>query len=106
MKIETDNWKDIMETKGCISILLCLKQNGPMMKTELYSKVSRNTSMPDKIRALENHGVLRTYHYGKITMVELTDAGVAVAAHLVKIGMIMDGMDPPTEDADGFPYPG
>lgn len=87
------DWKDLLESRNSISILLCLREHDSLMKTELYSRVSRNQSMPERIVGLERIGLLSTLDRGKATLVGLTHRGMIVADHLAEIQEIMEDHD-------------
>ncbi len=67
----------ILESKHMISILLFLSNNDGCMKTELYSAVSNNPRMPEKLDDLESAGLLR---------LERNSESRAVRIYLTKLG--------------------
>lgn len=88
--IPTADWTELLGSKRCIPMLLCLRENGPMKKTDIYSKVSRNGNMPDKIQGLERMGILTTDIRGNTTIVGLTPMGMLIADHLAEIDRLID----------------
>ena len=91
--IKTTDWRNLIGHKDSIKMLLCLMENGPMKKTDIYHKVSRNSNMADRINSLEGLGVIRVDQYGRYSMIGLTRAGELVAGHLSMIGKIVDEPD-------------
>ena len=62
-----------------IDILLFIAGNPCCMKTDLYRKVSRNTSTSAKLEMMVDAGLLTIEDCGRTVFLTLTDRGYAVA---------------------------
>ena len=86
----------LLEERHAISILLFLRDGGPSKKTDIYSKVSTNPRMPDKLDMLEGAGLIvqiQDASTRRVT-VSLTPAGEEVASMLAEISRIVSGICP------------
>ena len=71
---------DSLDKDNMLSILVFLKNNRPAIKTEIYSKVSRNSTLGSKLDRLQELGLIKMYSSDtsvKIYVV-LTDKGEKV----------------------------
>lgn len=75
----------VLENKHCIAILIFLRERGSCRKTDLYSAVSNNPRMPDKIADLQSIGLVEMVTVDRKTLISLTELGVRVADALMRI---------------------
>ena len=54
----TDRGIDSLDQRHLMSIILFLHENGPSGKMEIYDAVSRNATMPKRLRALMELNIL------------------------------------------------
>lgn len=83
----------LFEEKHMIAIMLFLLDNVVSRKIDLYNGVSPNPRMPDKLDALEYHGMI-VQDLDKIsrsTLINLTEAGRQVAEHFRSVNRIVYG---------------
>lgn len=73
-----------LDRKHMLTILLYLKHNRPAIKTEIYSNISRNVNMLDKLKTLESMGLIGMYDTfdNNTCYVILTDKGEKVAGQI------------------------
>ena len=78
-----------------LTILLFLKHNRPAIKTEIYSNISRNINMIDKLNTLEEMGLIGMYNTfdSNTCYVILTDKGEKVAQQLEDMIETIDTME-------------
>ena len=86
----------VLGERHMVSVLLLLLRQGPCMKTDIYSKVSTNPRMPEKLDMLENAGlIVQTPDTStRRVTVSLTPKGIDVATLLEGISGIMSGIGP------------
>ncbi len=77
-----------------VSVLLLLRREGPCMKTDIYSSVSTNPRMPEKLDMLEHAGlIVQTPDTStRRVTISLTPAGEEVASMLAEISRIVSGI--------------
>ena len=90
MTLDGVTWVSSFESKHSISIILCLYDNGILGKTELYNMISRNANMPEKIRILEDLGILQSDTRFNTTLISLIEVGKLVAEQLMEINDILN----------------
>ena len=80
-KSATKSTVSIMDKKNMFSLLVFLKYNRPAIKSDIYTKISRNSSMNDKLTDLEGLGLITMYssEESAAIYVVLTDKGERVA---------------------------
>ena len=71
----------LLDRKHMLTILVYLKHHRPAIKTEIYSNISRNSGMADKLETLHKLGLIGMYSTfeTKTTYIILTDKGERVA---------------------------
>ena len=71
----------VFEEKHMLSTLLYLREHPGCNKSDLYTAVSRNPRMPEKLETLESLGLVRLYSRqgSASTFMELTDKGYRFA---------------------------
>ena len=77
-----------LENRHNITILLFLADNEPSIKTDIYSAISTNPRMPEKLNELDRAGLIiqKTDRFeNNRTTVTLTDKGRLVAHFLKEI---------------------
>ena len=72
-----------------IPILMFLDGSGPSRKTDIYAAVGRSATMPQKIAALAEAGLVVLQRKGISEVVELTELGSAVAGKLREIDAML-----------------
>ncbi|MBE6524389.1 MAG: hypothetical protein E7Z65_05925 [Thermoplasmata archaeon] len=70
-----------LDRKHMLTILVYLKHHRPAIKTEIYSNISRNSGMADKLETLHKLGLIGMYTTFETTTtyIILTDKGERVA---------------------------
>ncbi|MBR6910401.1 MAG: hypothetical protein IKN41_00915 [Candidatus Methanomethylophilaceae archaeon] len=78
---------DKLQQKHVMAILLYVSKMSPVMKTDIYSNVSRCSSMADKIDTLYSMGLVDIYHAARTNseIVVATEKGKRVAEHIETI---------------------
>ena len=78
---------DLLDGTHAIPILIYLKHNRPAIKTEIYDKVSRNSSMSKRLDELAYSGLISMYSWpdARAVYVVLTEKGERVAGQLDEI---------------------
>ena len=81
----------VLGERHMVSVLLLLRREGPCMKTDIYSGVSTNPRMPEKLDMLEDAGlIVQTPDAStRRVTISLTPAGEEVATLLDEISGIM-----------------
>ncbi len=81
----------VLGERHMVSVLLLLRREGPCMKTDIYSSVSTNPRMPEKLDMLEDAGlIVQTPDAStRRVTISLTPAGEEVATLLDEISGIM-----------------
>ena len=79
---------DILEGKHTLNIIAYMDSASPVMKTDIYNNVSRSGNMLNKIRDLEELGLIRVYETGnsRAQVVAITKKGrdVAQLLHMIE----------------------
>ncbi len=99
-KSKEDTTLSKLDKKHMLTILVYLKHNRPAIKTEIYSNISRNANMLEKLKTLESLGLIGIYDTfdNNTCYVILTDKGEKVAT---QIEDMLDTID--SEDGSGKP---
>jgi len=84
-RIENKRPIESLDSKHIMSIILFLYENGPSRRTDIYNKVCRNGSMPQKFDTLFGCGLLTENATVDGIMLNLTDKGYDVARNLTNI---------------------
>lgn len=82
----------ILGDKSKMSMILSIYCFGPMMKTDLYSHLTKNSYNAGKLSSLEKAGLMVTTtdrFQNNRTMVELTYLGCEVAQKLADVGNVL-----------------
>jgi len=74
----------LFEERHMIAIMLYLVDNDGSLKSRLYSAVSSNPRMPDKLDKLEKNGLIVQMTDGRGTRLYLTDLGKDICSLLKK----------------------
>ena len=84
---KTETTLDKLQQKHVMAILLYVAKMSPVMKTDIYSNVSRCSSMADKIDTLYSMGLVDIYHAARTNseIVVATEKGKRVAEHIETI---------------------
>lgn len=85
-----ENSVAVLEKAHMISIMIYLLENEGCRKMELYQEVSNNPRMPDKLRELQEHGLIEQVQEGKSTKINLTECGRNVASTLSMLNDIVE----------------
>lgn len=72
-----------------LAILMFVASNSHCMKKHIYSGVSRNLRMPDKIVKLRDAGLIEGVTVGAVTRYVLTERGRSVAEMLAEVARHM-----------------
>lgn len=72
-----------------LAILMFVASNPHCMKKHIYSEVSRNPRMPDKIVKLRDAGLIEGVTIGTVTRYILTERGRSVAEMLTEVARRM-----------------
>ena len=66
-----------LDDRFMLTTLVFLKHNHPAIKSEIYSSISRNTSMKKKIEALQEMNLISVYQSDNVNTnyIVLTDKG-------------------------------
>ena len=72
---------EILESKHVISILMYLDEMSPVLKSDIYSNISRSATMAEKIEDLRKIGLVDVYWTAKANtnVVVITDKGRKIA---------------------------
>jgi len=72
---------DSIESKYMLSLILYLDRTSPTVKSDIYNDVSRSATMPGKIDALIDMGLIQVYRtaHTNTNVVVITDKGRKVA---------------------------
>ena len=89
-----------LDRKNMLSIIMFLKDNRPANKTDIYSNISRNVNMADKMDALQRMGLICIHDTFEKNMsyIVLTDKGERVADIIQEMIDLIDndnGQRPP-----------
>lgn len=79
----------ILESRHMVSILLFLRGSGPVQKMEIYENVSTNPRIPDKLKVMEDAGLLTETTDGRTKTITLTEKGLRVATILEKLDEVI-----------------
>jgi len=81
----------VFEEKHLISIMMFLFINGPTRKIDIYSNVSNNPHIPEKLNRLESLGLLTQVsdRNRRSIIIELTDKGKEVATFFIGINKLL-----------------
>ena len=93
---------EIMEGKHMLSMLLYVDSMSPVMKTDIYSSISRSGNMPDKIDDMVRLGLFKVFYTarGNSNVVTITPKGREVADI---IRQMLDILEEPS-DSDAVVY--
>ena len=82
----------LFEGKHVMSMILYIDRESPVIKTDIYNNVSRCSSMGEKVRQLEQWGLIRIYYtaYTNSNVVVITEKGRKVASAIRQILDIID----------------
>ena len=80
---------DSLDSRHLVAIIMFLVDNGPSRRIDIYDGVSRNASMPSKIKALVDLGLVEQRNDD--TVFALTSKGMTVAEHLSGIESAIHG---------------
>lgn len=78
---------DLLDGTHALPVLVYLKHNRPAIKTEIYDKVSRNSSMQRRLEELQDYGLITMYSSPDVrtVFVVLTDKGEKVAGQIEEL---------------------
>jgi len=73
-----------LEGKHMLSLIIYLDKMSPVIKSDIYNDVARTGTILDKIKDLEDYGIIRIYTTGKTNnnVIVMTEKGHAVAEKL------------------------
>lgn len=78
----------LLEEKHVMHILDFIGRNPDCMKTEIYDAVSHNPRMPDKLRKLEDAGLIIPKGTDNCTRYTLTDDGTHIRNLIMQISEV------------------
>ena len=89
---KTETTLDKLQQKHVMAILLYVAKMSPVMKTDIYSNVSRCSSMAEKIDTLYSMGLVDIYHAARTNseIVVATERGKRVAEQIEAIVDIIE----------------
>lgn len=81
----------MFEEKHLISIMMFLFINGPTRKIDVYTNVSNNPHIPEKLDRLEEKGLITQISdkNRRSIIIELTDKGRNVASHFTEVNNLL-----------------
>lgn len=79
-----------MEASHMISILVYLLDNDGCRKSDIYRDVCYSSLMPEKLKVLEDEGLITEDVWNRAVLLRLTAKGRAVAEHFADVRDIMD----------------
>jgi len=80
----------LFEEKHMIATMMFLDENGGCLKSTLYSAVSSNPRMPDKLDRLERNGLIVQITDGRGTRITLTSLGKDVCSLFGRMNGLFD----------------
>ncbi len=82
----------LLSEKNVVSILICLYVLGPKTRTEIYTMISTNPRMPQKLSLLEEYGLIKPFDMipGRKT-IALTELGTKYATTLCTLEKMLGG---------------
>ncbi len=92
VKKVNDSTLRILEGKHVLSMILYIDENSPVMKTDIYSEISRSAGMSDKLDSLREAGLIEIYgsEDARTDYIILTEKGKNVAS---KIRLMLELID-------------
>lgn len=81
----------LLETPHAISIILYVLEHDGCSKSDIYTDVSHNSTMPRKISDLTGEGILVQERVGKADRLHLSEKGKELAEWFVKIRDVLEG---------------
>ncbi len=78
-----------LESYNAISSVLYVYRNNGCSKTELYHAVSKAAGMVDKVKDLEDAGLISHVTAGRVTRLYMTELGAEVGRRLAEIEELM-----------------
>lgn len=79
----------LLENSHMIQLLLYVDEHDNCRKNDIYNKVSHNSSMPKRIDALSDNGLIVQIPDGRGFRIALTDKGRKVADLLRQVSIIL-----------------